>query len=120
MKSSEACYDRACDHLLIMTEIFLVIKGVQHLSYLSLIFRKMKCSIVELILFISVNVVSSATVRVKTDNGDVEGTVAKSLFAKRNFYSFKGIPYAKPPVGELRFKVNFNKPLKLSVTCVID
>lgn len=49
--------------------------------------------------------VSSTTVRVRTDNGDIEGTVAKSMFGKRNFYSFKGIPYAKPPIGDLRFKV---------------
>lgn len=57
------------------------------------------------LLALSAILVSSTTVRVRTDNGEIEGTVARSMFGKRNFYSFKGIPYAKPPIGDLRFKV---------------
>lgn len=42
---------------------------------------------------------------VKTPLGTIEGHIAKTVHGK-DFYSFKGIPYAKPPIGDLRFKVN--------------
>ena len=41
---------------------------------------------------------SSPTI-IKTQNGIVEGTIEKS-----GVYSFKGIPFAAPPVGNLRWK----------------
>lgn len=40
---------------------------------------------------------------VKTDLGRVRGYTLKSKFW-RQFYAFSGIPYAKPPVGKLRFQ----------------
>ncbi|KAI4466390.1 carboxylic ester hydrolase [Holotrichia oblita] len=39
----------------------------------------------------------------KTKSGDVRGTVFKSRKGKA-FAAFRGIPYAQPPVGDLRFK----------------
>lgn len=42
---------------------------------------------------------------VKTTKGVIRGQILKSRDA-RDFYSFTGIPYAKPPVDELRFQVN--------------
>lgn len=45
-----------------------------------------------------------ATPIVEIKNGTLEGSIKKSK-SGRNFYSFRGIPYALPPVGELRFKV---------------
>lgn len=44
---------------------------------------------------------------VKTLNGQVRGVRKTTLLKEIPFYSFKGIPYAKPPVGDLRFKVCF-------------
>lgn len=41
---------------------------------------------------------------VRTKLGTLRGVTDRTLFGKR-FYSFKGIRYAEPPVGELRFKV---------------
>ena len=41
---------------------------------------------------------------VDTDDGRVAGIVEKSVKG-RNFNSFYGIPFARPPVGQLRFKV---------------
>ncbi|GAB6027579.1 hypothetical protein CHUAL_001822 [Chamberlinius hualienensis] len=35
-------------------------------------------------------------------NGKVRGTIKKS-FRKRDFYAYQGIPFAMPPVGDLRF-----------------
>lgn len=44
---------------------------------------------------------------VDTNNGKIRGIRKTSLIKEVNFYSFKGIPYAKSPTGELRFKVSF-------------
>ena len=44
-------------------------------------------------------------VTVTTESGEVRGRTDVTLLEERTFYSFKGIPYAKPPVGDLRFKV---------------
>lgn len=40
-----------------------------------------------------------------TEYGIVSGTVGVSR-SGRQFASFKGIPYAQPPTGDLRFKVS--------------
>lgn len=42
---------------------------------------------------------------IQTKNGYVRGLRKFTLFEKEPYYSFKGIPYAKPPLGTLRFKV---------------
>jgi hypothetical protein len=41
---------------------------------------------------------------VETVNGKIQGGVSVSRNGKE-FYAFRGIPYAKPPVGDLRFEV---------------
>lgn len=42
---------------------------------------------------------------IETKNGFLRGTIERSV---ENFYycAFKGVPYAKPPINELRFKVS--------------
>lgn len=47
---------------------------------------------------------TSRLVVVNTNYCLVQGLLTVSLFGNI-FYSFHGIPYAKPPLGELRFKV---------------
>ncbi|KAJ1529245.1 hypothetical protein ONE63_006047 [Megalurothrips usitatus] len=46
----------------------------------------------------------SKTVVIKTDLGPVLGREIRSEVTDSKFLSFQGIPYAKPPVGPLRFK----------------
>lgn len=41
---------------------------------------------------------------VETKYGAVRGLVKKTLLHQKTYYSFRGIPFAKPPVDELRFK----------------
>lgn len=43
---------------------------------------------------------------IETDLGHVQGRVLHTLLDNRPFFAFRGIPYAKVPVGVLRFKVN--------------
>ncbi|XP_049850038.1 esterase FE4-like [Schistocerca gregaria] len=42
-------------------------------------------------------------VTVSTQEGDVRGQV-ESTYTNKTMYSFRGIPYAEPPVGDLRFQ----------------
>nr|QLI62126.1 carboxylesterase 14 [Streltzoviella insularis] len=42
-------------------------------------------------------------VKVKVNEGELEGEVIENVLGG-SYYSFKGIPYAEPPVGDLRFK----------------
>ncbi|PSN47919.1 hypothetical protein C0J52_03361 [Blattella germanica] len=41
---------------------------------------------------------------VQTHQGLIRGTTLRSQRSNRSFFAFMGIPYAKPPVGNLRFK----------------
>lgn len=45
---------------------------------------------------------------VKTSNGPVRGILQTTLLNKSEYYGFKGIPYAKSPTGDLRFKVSLS------------
>lgn len=43
---------------------------------------------------------------VDTVNGRVRGILKTTLINQTEYYSFKGIRYAKNPIGNLRFKVS--------------
>lgn len=51
----------------------------------------------------SVNTTFSIT---NTSKGQVRGRRAFSIYDRVPYYAFRGIPYAQPPVGELRFQVS--------------
>ncbi|CAF4809451.1 unnamed protein product [Pieris macdunnoughi] len=40
---------------------------------------------------------------VATSHGQVSGKVLKTLYENKEYYAFMGIPYAEPPLGELKF-----------------
>lgn len=42
---------------------------------------------------------------VETTNGQIRGIKNATFLKSAPYYSFKGIPYAKPPVDDRRFKV---------------
>lgn len=48
---------------------------------------------------------------VKIESGRIKGQVEVD-YNGENYYSFKGIPYAKAPLGKLRFKVSNNFELR--------
>ncbi|XP_030558837.1 esterase B1-like [Drosophila novamexicana] len=47
---------------------------------------------------------TSHTVIVTTKFGRVRGLQRKTIYDEELYYAFEGIPYAKPPLGELRFR----------------
>lgn len=47
----------------------------------------------------------TSTLTVTTTIGSFRGRLALTMFDQRRYYAFKGMPYAEPPLGELRFKV---------------
>ena len=61
-------------------------------------------SIIFVILLTKYSSYQAAIVRIS--HGELNGTEDVSRMGIA-YYSFRGIPYAKPPVGDLRFEVNF-------------
>lgn len=47
-------------------------------------------------------------VQVKVSEGVLEGELVENEYGD-TFYSFKGIPFAQPPTGDLRFKVRLRE-----------
>lgn len=42
---------------------------------------------------------------IEIDDGRIRGKLNETIIDKNQFYSFRGIPFAKPPINELRFRV---------------
>ena len=57
------------------------------------------------------DIVNSPIVKIK--QGSLRGSVNQNIDGGE-YISFKGVPYAEPPLGELRFKV-FNKKFSYSI-----
>lgn len=45
---------------------------------------------------------------IETKDGKVQGIVETTLFKEVDYFAFRGIPFAKAPIGKLRFKVSSN------------
>lgn len=55
-----------------------------------------------------VNISVENMVQVRVSDGVLEGEQVQNEFGG-SFYRFRGIPYAQPPLGDLRFKVGLLK-----------
>lgn len=73
--------------------------------------KELLCSSARLPQNIIFIVIMSETVIAKTNSGPVRGRRREGPTGQ-TFYSFQNIPYAKAPVGELRFKVGLTSSLR--------
>ncbi|XP_053994723.1 uncharacterized protein LOC128885013 [Hylaeus volcanicus] len=65
----------------------------------------MRSTIIFAIVFLATGVrCNHLTQVVQTDKGPVQGITTKTLFNDREYSAFLGIPFAKPPVDDRRFK----------------
>lgn len=75
---------------------------------------------ITLSIFFSVLTLSNADVQrtsvVQTNSGPVQGATLTTAWNGIEYSSFKGIPYAAPPIGNRRFRV---KIIKIIITVVI-
>lgn len=60
-------------------------------------------------------------VEVDIESGRVRGKRGLTLFREKPYYSFRGIPYAQPPIKDLRFKVSeiYTRDIQLTSYLVI-
>lgn len=54
---------------------------------------------------------------VKTHDGNIRGVQNYTLFRNVSYYKFLGIPYAEPPINQLRFKVSIWIFWQLKLVC---
>lgn len=60
---------------------------------------------------ISLGLANGLAPRITLNDGTIEGHYLKTIRG-REFEAFEGVPYAKPPVGELRFEVTISKLIR--------
>lgn len=58
-----------------------------------------------LVVVAYVHILVNCELELKITKGRIKGQILKSREG-RPYYSYTSIPYAKPPIGRLRFKVN--------------
>lgn len=66
------------------------------------------CIIILLIVNVSLASLTSVNDPYKTiqiDNGAVRGNFFTTMYDAKPYYSYRGIPFAKPPLNDLRFRV---------------
>lgn len=52
---------------------------------------------------------------VQTEHGTIRGKLESTKFDAKPYYAYRGIPYARPPVNDLRFKVSNNQVFPLAI-----
>lgn len=88
---------------------YLVFNGNQTIMYVkqNILQIKMRVLLIALVLVKLCFATDVETVKVQLEQGSLSGTVEKTLIKKQSYYTFRGIPYADPPTGKLRFKVRY-------------
>jgi hypothetical protein len=86
---------------------------VRAASFASIIMRT-SCVVVLAALSVGVGSYGDAP-QVTVKQGELQGHYLTSRKGRR-FAGFQGVPYAKPPLGEMRFRVSRTQTLRLSAT----
>lgn len=62
--------------------------------------------------------VFGTTPRVVVDEGVIEGHILETAYGK-DYVGFEGIPYAEPPIGNLRFEVRILLSLSIPTPIIL-
>lgn len=57
-------------------------------------------------LMVTIGCACEGSVTMNIKQGMIAGKVEKTLLKQKSYFSYKGIPYAEPPIGDLRFQVS--------------
>lgn len=58
-----------------------------------------------ILIFSTANTIIDQFQTINTENGPIRGQLMSTIYDAKPFYSFRGVPFAKPPINDLRFKV---------------
>lgn len=70
------------------------------------------------VVFLAFSTMVHCQEELELKNGKIKGIIRTSRDG-RPYYSYTGIPYAKPPVGERRFKVNIHLKKKIILSNIL-
>ena len=97
-------------YLIIIPLLIILVIAIVDLVFTILVHYE-NCGLRKFTYFNKFNVNNQDEVLVNTKYGQIKGKQLFSMYKQVPYYSFRGIPYAKPPTSQLRFLVSHIRTL---------